>query len=568
MLKRLTTAAIGVVGLVVIGLGIASATVWRADDVLVATTSGGPHTLVTDPGVLELGGDPVTVKVSVPDDGTVVLAVGRDTDVAGWVGSDAHGQVTGLSGWHTLAVDDVAAPAPTPAPTDPAAAAPTEPAPADGATPAPTEVASDAPPTVADPTGSDLWVAEVTGTGSAELVWPAQEGRWSLLAVSTGESAPTLALAWPRVVTTPWLWPCVAVGTLLVLVSAWLLLRGVRRRRAGLDEPRWHPVSTGATPAVVVSEDIDAIPVLTRRQMREAAQSHAARPRSGPVPQVSAPAPAPSSAEPSRAPVPTGASATAPAGAGTSRRALRPPTGAIPVTQPAAAPERGLPAPGWTPTPSSAGRAPGAPPPAPGRPSGAPAEPTSAPGRPSGAPVGPVSAPGWSSGAPGGSSSAPGRPSGAPAGPPTAPGWSGGAPPAPGGSTATGPGRPADQAPPAPHGRPSWVRGTAGPPPTAAPGSAPAPVTGAERSGPAGWSAVPPPPGARVRPGSPSGPDSSAHAGRPTWVRPAAAEPPSTDDPANAGSRADAWRRAWGLPPTEGAPDSAQSDTDTRGEQR
>ena len=95
-MKRLIIAAVGVVGLVVIGLGVASATVWRADDVLVAGTSGGPHTLVTDPGVLELGGDPVTVHVTVPDKGQVTLAIGRDTDVAGWVGTEAHGQVTGL----------------------------------------------------------------------------------------------------------------------------------------------------------------------------------------------------------------------------------------------------------------------------------------------------------------------------------------------------------------------------------------------------------------------------------------------------------------------------------------
>ena len=85
MLKRLIIAAVGVVGLVVIGLGIASATVWRADDVLVATTSGGSHTLVTDPGVLELGGDPVTVTVSVPDGGqsSSRSAVTR-TSTAGW----------------------------------------------------------------------------------------------------------------------------------------------------------------------------------------------------------------------------------------------------------------------------------------------------------------------------------------------------------------------------------------------------------------------------------------------------------------------------------------------------
>ncbi|MDQ0371706.1 hypothetical protein [Cellulomonas humilata] len=535
MLKRLTTAAVGVVGLVVIGLGIASATVWRADDVLVATTSGGAHTLVTDPGVLELGGDPVTVKVSVPDGGNVVLAVGRDTDVAGWVGTDAHGQVTGLSAWHTLAVDDVAAPAPTAEPTDAAtAAAPAEPVP----TPTPTDGATDGPATAADPTGSDLWVAQETGTGSAELVWPAQEGRWSLLAVSTGESAPTLSLAWPRVVTTPWLWPCVAVGTLLVLLSVWLLLREVRRRRAGLDEPRWHPVTTGATPAVVVSGDIDAIPVLTRRQMREAAQAHASKPRSAPVPQVPAPAtapvsaPAPASTEPSRVAVPTAASATLPTSTATSRRALRPPTDSIPVTQANPAHEHRHSAGAWAPTPAPARTSgPGTPPPAPGRPSGAPpAGPTS---RPSGAPVGP---------------------SGAPVGPSGAP---------------VGPDRAADQGPATPHGRPSWVRGTAGPPPSSATtGAAPTPVTGPDRSGPAGWSAVPPPPGARVRPGSASGPDSSVHAGRPTWVRPAASDAPATDDPATAGSRADAWRRAWGLPPTEGTADAQQNDTDAREEQR
>ena len=55
---------------------------------------------MTDPGVLELGGDPVTMHVTVPDHGTVTLAIGRDTDVQGWVGTDPYGQITGLDGWH------------------------------------------------------------------------------------------------------------------------------------------------------------------------------------------------------------------------------------------------------------------------------------------------------------------------------------------------------------------------------------------------------------------------------------------------------------------------------------
>ncbi|NUU16478.1 hypothetical protein HP550_04360 [Cellulomonas humilata] len=556
MLKRLIIAAVGVAGLIIIGLGIASATVWRADDVLVATTSGGSHTLVTDPGVLELGGDPVTVRVSVPDGGAVVLAVGRDTDVAGWVGTDAHAQVTGLSGWHTLAVDDVAAPEPTPTPTPTdAAAAP----PADAAvpTPAPTEGEAAAPVTVADPTGSDLWVAQETGTGSAELVWPAQEGRWSLLAVSTGESAPTLSLAWPRVVTTPWLWPCVAVGTLLVLLAGWLLLRDVRRHRAGHDEPEWHAVHTGATPAVVIgSADIDAIPVLTRRQLREATQARAARPRTGSVPAV--PAPVSESAS-----GPASAPSTAPsAPVGSSRRALRTPTGPIPVAPSAPEPERAVPVAGWTPTPpprtAETFRSGGQPAPTTSRPTGAPA-PT--PARTAGPPAPTTSRP------EGPSAPMTSRPAGPPAPATSRPAG----PPAPTTSSPATP--PSPNGPPgeraaAPHGRPSWAQPSTSPlpPPAAAP---PASTAGSGPSNPAGWSAVPPPPGARLRPGSPAGPDAEpVHTGRPTWMRTTTPPAPGADESATAGSRADAWRRAWGLPPTEATPEGAQPATDTKEEDR
>ena len=331
MLKRLTTAAVGVVGLVVIGLGIASATVWRADDVLVATTSGGAHTLVTDPGVLELGGDPVTVKVSVPGrrHGRPGGRSGHGRRRAGWAPTRTGRSPACRAGtrWRSTT-------SPRPRPTRDAHGRGADARRAGGRRghPAPTEGAADAPPPAADPTGSDLWVAEETGTGSAELVWPAQEGRWSLLAVSTGESAPTLSLAWPRVVTTPWLWPCVAVGTLLVLLAAWLLLRDVRRRRAGLDEPEWHPVNTGATPGGGRQRR-------HRRDPRAHAPSDArgravargaapvrpgpAGPRTGAAP---SPAPAPARRRAVPRPGADGASATASAPrAATSRRALRPP---------------------------------------------------------------------------------------------------------------------------------------------------------------------------------------------------------------------------------------------------
>ena len=117
---RVITAAVGVVELVVIGLGVAPATVWRPDDVVVATTPASGHLVVTDPGVLELGDGPVTIRATTTGGDPVVLAIGRDTDVAAWVGTDAHVQVTGLASWSELEVTDVkdTTPAPSPAPAD------------------------------------------------------------------------------------------------------------------------------------------------------------------------------------------------------------------------------------------------------------------------------------------------------------------------------------------------------------------------------------------------------------------------------------------------------------------
>ena len=90
MRNRLIYAALGIVGVLLIGLAIASATVWRADSVLRASATADQAIVVTDPGVLEMAGDPVTVTATVPTGDRVVLAIGRDTDVDGWVGTADH----------------------------------------------------------------------------------------------------------------------------------------------------------------------------------------------------------------------------------------------------------------------------------------------------------------------------------------------------------------------------------------------------------------------------------------------------------------------------------------------
>ncbi|MBO9556514.1 hypothetical protein [Cellulomonas sp.] len=559
MLKRLLPAAVGVLGLVVVGLGIASATVWRADDVLVAETGGGARTLVTDPGVLELGGDPVTITVHVPDKSRVVLAIGRDTDVEGWVGTDAHDRVTGLSSWSRLAVEGVeAAPTPSPSPSD--AAAP----PADPAATAPADAAENSAPAVADPTGSDMWVAEAEGDGSAKLVWHAQPGRWSLLAVSPeSAAAPTLSLAWPRVVTTPWLWPCVVVGGLLVLLSAGLLLRGWLRRRAGIVGPQWRDVTTGPTPAV---EPAGAgQPALTRRQLREAAAAGSSRvaapaaPRN-PVGDRGSEMPTPVGTVPGARP--TVPSATHPADgpgltavtAASSRRALR--TGSQPIVPAGTSPDR----PGDTPHPVAATTD---------------KPPTGTPTAWGSSPVG--------AGAPG----ATGRATGWTPAPPSAAVPPAGARPTtastPPPGPSSGPGHPGPRSTGAgehaAHGRPAWATGPIPVTRPAAPAGGPAlPAPGAVVGGPGAaaprigvpgsasaagasdrapaWSAVPPPPGPRSTSGSTTGPDAPHATHRPTWLHEPAAgsgAPGSsgTEQGDQAGSRGDAWRRAWGLPPIE-----------------
>lgn len=295
MLQRLIAALLGLLGLAAAALGIASATAWRADDPLIATATADTPILVTEPGVLEVAGEPVTVTVRASGS-PVVLAVGRDTDVAGWVGDDPHQLVTGLADWHDLALQNADA-APNPSATadpsgSPAAAEASEPA----AQPSPSASADGADPqttAAADPTGSDMWVTEVTGDGSATLEWTAPpDGRWSLLAVSLGDTAPTLDLSWPQDVTTPWLWPGVAAGVLLLAIAAILAIR-IRRSRTGAD---WHDVSTGMI-AVVTPQTADGAPLavtgppttgtiplidpttglpLTRRQIREAEAAAAA----------------------------------------------------------------------------------------------------------------------------------------------------------------------------------------------------------------------------------------------------------------------------------------------------
>jgi hypothetical protein len=522
VLQRLIAALLGVLGIAAIGLGVASATVWRADDPLVATAApgGDNRTLVTDPGVLELAGDPVTVTVRA-EGSPVVLAVGRDTDVTAWVGSDPYARVTGLSDWHTLATTA----GEPPAVATPSADASAEPAPSPSASAGAEEAAVEA----ADPTGSDMWVVEVGGDGSATLDWPAQDGRWSLIAVSLGDTAPTLDLSWPQTVTTPWLWPGVALGVLLLAVAAVLLVRILRSR----DDPDvgWHSVSTGTFATVTAPAGPPAA--------AGAAPGAAPEPASG-QPGGAIPVGTVGVSAPTRRQIREAAEAAAAAAAAERRRGRRTPTGSIPAVT------------GATPVVTGAIPAVGGATPAAHRP----AAPAAAAGTPAAADE---------TAAPEGTTTEPRRrltgrlP------------WrrgraeqDGAARPAPGTAEPATPGAPTAAVPSGPgasaSASTSWAPTPGAPAARPTPDAAGPPRPAAGPASPLRAAVEPTPSGGTTSPG---GTVPGAPAPRPE------PRPGTDDDAASRAQRADAWRRMWGFPADAGGPagtdgDAARED-DARG---
>jgi hypothetical protein len=286
VLKRFLPAVFVLLGLLVVGLGIASATLWKPSPTVraVATPVDAGNVVITAPGVLDLVASEVTVRASAPGS-RVVLVIGRDSDVAAWAAASPHVLVTGLSSWTRLATDsaparvpqasasasaaDTASPTPSTAPTP-------SPAADGGASAAATAGSATSAGVAPDPSSSDMWLVQSDGKDAATLTWASRPGRWSALAVSLGTSptAPELELSWPHSVTTPWLAPAMGVGGALLLLGLGLLaLMRVQTRSPALVEV-WRsgvriPAGIGAESAAAVTAAAAPAGGLTRREMRE-----------------------------------------------------------------------------------------------------------------------------------------------------------------------------------------------------------------------------------------------------------------------------------------------------------
>ncbi|MDR2380249.1 MAG: hypothetical protein LBE08_03585, partial [Bifidobacteriaceae bacterium] len=256
MLRRWLAGGAVIIGVVTVVLAVCSATVWRPADHVTAQfkAAAGTQAVITAPGVLEAQADFVTVTVDpvVP----VVVAIGRETDVAAWVGDSPVETITGFTSKHAFKVS---------------------------------EEGSDQP--IADAADSDLWVVSRQFAKEGTLQWDRRpEGRWSLVVAPVlpevaadpaaeepvegaeaapegdssgeGESNPTddavspvlegttVTLTWPQQVSTPFLWPGVALGGLLALAGLLVLaatlvhrapaasrVAGARQGRAGRVRP-------------------------------------------------------------------------------------------------------------------------------------------------------------------------------------------------------------------------------------------------------------------------------------------------------------------------------------------
>ena len=203
MKRRTLAILLAAIGVAAIVLGVLSATAWRASNVVAMSTPERPAApvLVTDPGVLDLMPGDVEITATADAEQPVTLVIARTEEVAAWVGASPHTKVTGAADWETLAVEDVPL----------------------------GEGGTETVPAVSDVDG---WPVERAEDGTVTTTWVDEPGRWSVLAVTDGtESAPALELSWQREVSTPWLWPGVILGALLLIAGLALLVRDEQKRR-------------------------------------------------------------------------------------------------------------------------------------------------------------------------------------------------------------------------------------------------------------------------------------------------------------------------------------------------
>ncbi|MGM1030590.1 MAG: hypothetical protein ACQEWM_12090 [Actinomycetota bacterium] len=189
-----------VISLVLLGLGIGQRTIWAPPETIVSQLDQ-----ATDAQILVIPGATMNAHdgrqaVVITGEGEITAVVGREHDVAGWVGESAHA-VAQIAEDDALTLDEQ---------------------PGD----------AEELPSLA---GSDMWIEEHTGDGEVRFSIDLPVGYTIAIAGEPGTAAPAdVRVEWPFDAKTPLFGPLITAGLVflaLALVLFLLALRSHRRRR-------------------------------------------------------------------------------------------------------------------------------------------------------------------------------------------------------------------------------------------------------------------------------------------------------------------------------------------------
>ena len=229
-----------VVAAAMIVLGIAQHTIFLGPSTYaIDTTVKGdlPYTVISGE---ELTEQPGQQSLTVSGSDEVFLSYGRTADVLAWLGDSPYNALTVDTETNSLTSSVV-----TPEPVE---GDNPEPTPPDGeATPdaEPTEEEQAAAEALANPAGSDLWLAEYSEEGALVQTISVPADVSVLLASNGTDTAPnTVEVSWPLDNATPWAGPLIAGGILLLLIGLVLYLLGIQHMRKSRG-PRRKGVTAG-----------------------------------------------------------------------------------------------------------------------------------------------------------------------------------------------------------------------------------------------------------------------------------------------------------------------------------
>ncbi|MET0932786.1 MAG: hypothetical protein ABWX56_03670 [Mycetocola sp.] len=215
-------------------LGIAQNTIFLGPSTYaVETTVKGdlPYTVISGE---QLAAKPGQQSLTVSGSDQVFLAYGRTPDLVAWLGDSPYNELTVDTETQSLTASVV-----TPEPVEAA-----EPAPVPGEEP-PAEGDQAAADSLADPSGSDLWLAEYSEEGALVQTISVPEDVSVILASDGTDAAPDrVEVSWPLDNATPWAGPLIVGGILLLLVGLVLYLLGIQHMRRSRG-PRRKSVTAG-----------------------------------------------------------------------------------------------------------------------------------------------------------------------------------------------------------------------------------------------------------------------------------------------------------------------------------